>query len=81
MSKESDRDSVASHCSSSAGGKGGCWLGFVKSPHDRKCDACEMHSATLYSLQVGQLKFRICCFCKSSIGSGIERVDGPDDCY
>jgi hypothetical protein len=64
-----------------AGGKGGCSLGFVREKHDRKCDACEMHSATLYLLRVGQLQFRICCFCKSNIGCGIEKVDGPADVY
>lgn len=81
MENDKTENFVASHCSSSAGGKGGCWLVFVKAPHDRKCDACEMHSATLYELRVGQVKFKICCFCKSNIHSGIKRCDGPDDCY
>jgi hypothetical protein len=58
----------------------GCRISFAKTPHSRKCEVCDMPSATLYLLQVGKLEFRICCMCKSTLRSDIDKVDGPD-CY
>lgn len=45
------------------------------------CEVCGDASATRYALTVGDTVKLICPTCKATLRSGIETIDGPDDCY
>jgi hypothetical protein len=59
----------------------GCRIQVLRENHERKCQVCDMPSATLYVLQVGIQLFRICPLCKATLRSDIEKIDGPGDDY
>lgn len=55
-----------------------CQLQVAKPPHSQICGVCEMRSATLYTLRVGDRQFVICPFCKANLREDIKSYEGPD---